>query len=223
VFELLPLDLLVQDRLYDPATGWCVHRHDALPKLIFYDGAKAAFELLAVALLICVAAPASTTARLPLTRREAAFVLVCIAVILAVVGVLKFVTGVFPPFRVERYGGAHAYQTLLESLSHRGEGNRGHAFPAAHCSGAFALMSLYFVAKRPAARWLALGSGLVMGWIVGLYQMAKGAHFLSHTVATMILAWMAILVVSRAFRLPAPLVGSPVGPGDRPPSHCDVE
>ncbi len=38
-------------------------------------------------------------------------------------------------------------------------------------------------------------SGISAGWIMGLYQMMKGAHFISHTVVKMISAWILILVI----------------------------
>lgn len=37
---------------------------------------------------------------------------------------------------------------------------------------------------------MALSWALGLGWTMGLYQMLKGAHFFSHTLATMILAWI---------------------------------
>jgi membrane-associated PAP2 superfamily phosphatase len=51
------------------------------------------------------------------------------------------------------------------------------------------------------ARWVGLGLGLAAGWIVGLYQMLKGVHYLSHTIVTMFLVWMIILILSRVFGL----------------------
>jgi membrane-associated PAP2 superfamily phosphatase len=39
---------------------------------------------------------------------------------------------------------------------------------------------------------------MAMGWIMGLYQMLKGAHYLSHTVTTMLLAWIIICLIHQA-------------------------
>ena len=109
-------------------------------------------------------------------------------------------TGVLYPCYVDRYGGKQPYRTLLESIPRVPGRVRGRGFPAAHCSGGFALMALYFVMPGP-ARWVGLGLGLAAGWIVGLYQMLKGVHYLSHTIVTMFLAWLIILIVSRLFGL----------------------
>jgi membrane-associated PAP2 superfamily phosphatase len=201
VFEATPLDLLVQDRLYDPVNGWTVDRDSPMPRLILYDGPKLLFAAIGVVLLFCVAVPDSRVARLPISRRDAAFLFVCLSLAPLTAETLKETTGVFAPRKLERYGGQQPYRTILESIPYVRGRERGHAFPAAHCSGAFALVGLYFVASGRVARWSALALGLTTGWSVGLYQMMKGAHFLSHTVVTMILAWMIAQVASRAFGL----------------------
>jgi membrane-associated PAP2 superfamily phosphatase len=61
-------------------------------------------------------------------------------------------------------------------------------------------MALYFVMPEP-TRWMGLAFGLAAGWIVGLYQMLKGVHYLSHTIVTMFLVWMIIQIMSRVFGL----------------------
>jgi membrane-associated PAP2 superfamily phosphatase len=202
VFESTSLDLRLQDRLYDAASGkWVVDRDAPLPKLIFYDGPKVGVGVLGAFLVLCLAVPASRSTGLPFARREAAFLLVCIALVVFTAGFLKKTTGVFGPWKISRYGGEQPYRKLLESIPHVEGQERGRGFPAAHCSGAFALMGLYFVGKSRAARWLGLSCGLAAGWIVGVYQLLKGAHYLSHTIVTMILAWLIVQLTARAFGL----------------------
>ncbi len=201
VFESTSLDILVQDRLYDPVHGWCINRDAQVPKLIFYDGPKVVIGVIGVVLVLCLAVPVSNSAKLPFSRREAVFLLVCLGLIPLTAGVLKKTTGVFGPWKIARYGGEQPYRTLFESMPHVAGQARGRGFPAAHCSGAFALMGLYFVAKGQSARKAGLACGLAAGWTVGLYQMLKGAHYLSHTVVTMIVAWLMVQLLARAFGL----------------------
>jgi membrane-associated PAP2 superfamily phosphatase len=198
LFDLTRLDLWVQDRFYYPARGWLVDPDARVPKLVFYDAPKVVFALIFVFLVACIVAPALGAFQLPLSRREAAFLLVCIVVVPVTAYLGKKTTGVFYPSRIERYGGKQPYRTLLQSIPRVPGRERGRGFPAAHCSGAFALMALYFVLPGE-ARWLGLACGLAAGWSVGIYQMLKGAHYLSHTVVTMVVAWLIILVASRAF------------------------
>lgn len=55
-----------------------------------------------------------------------------------------------------------------------------------------------------ARRWRrgAILLGLAVGWWMGGYQMLKGAHYLSHTLFTMTLAWVVMLGWSRVLRPP---------------------
>ena len=41
----------------------------------------------------------------------------------------------------------------------------------------------------------ALAGAIVLGWVMGGYQMLNGRHFLSHTLAMMRIAWIIILIV----------------------------
>ena len=52
----------------------------------------------------------------------------------------------------------------------------------------FALLGLYWI--LPARRWRGLALGLGVGCWMGFYQVARGEHFLSHTLATAALAWL---------------------------------
>jgi membrane-associated PAP2 superfamily phosphatase len=200
VFEKTSFDLQVQDLFYDPVRGWRVDAKAPLPRLIFYQGPKWVLVVFVLGLLACIVAPASMAPSMPLSPVQAGFLLTCIVVAPITAWFIKRHTGVLYPCYVERYGGKEPYRTLLESIPRVPGRRRGRGFPAAHCSGAFALMSLYFVMPGP-LRWLGLGLGLVAGWIVGLYQMLKGVHYLSHTIVTMFLVWTIILLLSRAFGL----------------------
>ena len=71
-------------------------------------------------------------------------------------------------------------------------------WPAGHASGGFALLSLFFLFKSRKNRKLALALALTVGWSMGLYKMLIGDHFLSHTVITMLLAWLLILLIAKA-------------------------
>lgn len=198
VFEKTTIDLRVQDLFYDPVRGWAVDAQAPLSRMVFYQGPKWVLVVFVAGLALCIAAPEALAGRLPLTPLQAGFVLTCIVVAPITAWFIKRHTGVLYPCYVQRYGGTEPYRTLLESIPRVPGRVRGRGFPAAHCSGAFALMSLYFVMPGP-LRWLGLALGLVAGWVVGLYQMLKGVHYLSHTIVTMFLVWTIILALSRAF------------------------
>jgi membrane-associated PAP2 superfamily phosphatase len=198
LFEMTQIDLRVQDRFYDPVRGWRIDKKAPLPRLIFYQGPKWIMVLIVAGLVACMLAPASYAVHMPLSPIQAGFLMTCIVVAPITAWFIKKMTGVLYPCYIDRYGGKQPYRTLLESIPRVPGRVRGRGFPAAHCSGAFALMALYFVMPEP-TRWIGLAFGLAAGWIVGLYQMLKGVHYLSHTIVTMFLVWFIILILSRAF------------------------
>jgi len=67
-------------------------------------------------------------------------------------------------------------------------------FPAGHASGGFALMSLYFLFRKKRFKIYGLILGILLGWSMGIYKMLIGDHYLSHTIVSMILAWIIILI-----------------------------
>ena len=85
------------------------------------------------------------------------------------------------------------YIRLFESYAeNQRPAEKQQCFPAGHASGGFALMALYFLFKSKRNRRYGLVSGIVTGWIMGSYKMFIGDHFLSHTLVTMISAWLII-------------------------------
>ena len=116
-----------------------------------------------------------------LTRRErVGWVLITLAAVLLVPAV-KRVSVTSCPWDLAEFGGMAQY------VSHWrwgvGDGGPGHCFPSGHAAGAFAFLSGFFV-LRPrhpgwARGWLAgvLGVGALFGWA----QLARGAHYPSHT------------------------------------------
>ncbi len=70
-------------------------------------------------------------------------------------------------------------------------------YPAGHASGGFALMSLFFLFKEQKNRFIALGIAVAIGWSMGVYKMLIGDHYMSHTVITMMLSWVSVLIIRK--------------------------
>jgi membrane-associated PAP2 superfamily phosphatase len=202
--ELTGLDLAVQDLFYEATRGaWRVSSSAPLPRLVFYRLPKLALALLGLGALALAVwrRPArqrpGVLARLP--RRHALFLFTTLAAVPLTVGLGKQVTGIYCPAEIERYGGTVPYYGLFEPVDPEvAAAGRGRCFPAAHASGGFALFAVAFVGRRRPCRaaW-----GLGAGWVMGLYQMARGAHYLSHTLVSMLIAWGLTLLLVRAFGL----------------------
>jgi membrane-associated PAP2 superfamily phosphatase len=101
--------------------------------------------------------------------------------------------------QVEFGGTAHHVSHWLVGVA---DGGPGHCFPSGHAVAAFAFVSVYFLLRdhRPvfARRWLAgvCAVGLLFGWA----QLARGAHYPSHTLWS---AWLCWAVCALVAALPA--------------------
>lgn len=127
-------------------------------------------------------------------RRELLVVVATLASGPALIGLGKVATNVFCPSEIRRYGGEVAHVTLCGSFADGDRpARRGRCFPAGHASGGFALMSLAGLARTRRGQAWGVAIGLAAGWIMGLYQMLKGAHYLSHTLVTMLVVWLVFL------------------------------
>lgn len=222
LFETTSLDLVVQDLLFDADTGsWLVDRDSPLPRFLLYDGPKAVLGGWLVCVALSLVRPGWCPTLSPFDRRRAFYVLACVALIPGTVALLKASTNVYYPYKVERYGGRLPYRKAIHSLRQRPGEPRSRGWPAGHASGGFALLCLAFAARTRRGRRLGAAAGLTAGWVTGFYQMAKGAHYLSHTVVTLLLAWLLAALLAWAFRLPD--VTSPTAdrapPGGSPPDR----
>jgi len=184
------LDLWFQSFFWN-GNYWLIPHENALGLAIAYDGPKAL--IIIWALLLIVAAIFAKRVRV-----RALYLLACLAVISVVCTQLRAVTGMATPSELKAFGGVHDHLLLFQA---KPAGYPSHAFPAGHASGGFALLGLYWILK--ARRWRGLALGLGVGCWMGFYQVARGEHFLSHTLATAALAWL--LCVGLAFLLSKPL------------------
>jgi membrane-associated PAP2 superfamily phosphatase len=142
----------------------------------------------------------------------AVFLLTC-GLTPALVGTMKKSIGAHCPYSVDRYGGTEPYRHPLSPHdSCCPERKRGACWPAGHASGGFALVALATLTRTRRGLRRGLLTGLLAGWITGGYQMLKGAHYLSDTIVTMLLAWLLHLTLRRLL-----LHGSRV-PEDAPPA-----
>lgn len=203
LFEFTPLDLALQDNFYDFAQRrWAVDAAAPLGRLVFYHGPKALVGVIALTALALAAGPARWRERGQLDRRGLWLAVLVIATVPALAGLGKTHTNVFCPSEIRRYGGDVAYVKLCAPFpADDRPSRRGGCFPAGHASGGFALLGLLAVRASRGWRRGVIALGLGLGWWMGGYQMLKGAHYLSHTVTTMLVAWLVVLLWRRALRI----------------------
>ena len=183
------VDLWFQS-LFWSGSAWLIPHEHPLGLAIAYDGPKALIIIWAL-LLIGVAVFARRV------RVRALYLLACLAVVSVVCTQLRALTGMATPLELKTFGGAHEHLLLFQP---KPAGYPSHAFPAGHASGGFALLGLYWVLA--ARRWRGLALGLGVGCWMGFYQVARGEHFLSHTLATAALAWLLCVGLALVMRKP---------------------
>lgn len=198
IFYCFPIDIWLEDQLYNfPLHHWWVEKEARLPKLLFYIGPKRLFIGAAVFLLLCLVFARHT----PWVRdnhRGLSIVLLSMILVPSVINGLKSVTNIPCPKDIQHYGGTHPYVSLFEHNQKTAQPlTRVACYPAGHASGGFSLLSLLFLFRTRRAKALAASAALGIGWITGIYKMLIGDHFLSHTIVSMVLAWIIVLIIAR--------------------------
>lgn len=180
-------------------------------KWLLYTGPKFVIGTIGICVLFVFMA-SFFSGRLQCWRKPALLVVLSVALVPLAVSAFKAVSGVYGPVDLIPYGGSHPHIGLLERLWEPAVATGGRSFPAGHASGGFALMSLYYLPLRRSLKLLLLASGFLAGWGMGIYQMARGEHFLSHTLTSMFLALAIITLLAYCLDRP----GSPAHSAGRP-------
>ncbi|MGN0909449.1 MAG: phosphatase PAP2 family protein [Succinivibrio sp.] len=108
---------------------------------------------------------------------------------IALVSLLKKLTGMDCPWDLAIYGGSAEHSTPLYEMLH---GNfSGHCWPSGYSGGIFSAYAwcLYLCLRGKAPSLVKLSFALItlLGLLGGVLQMARGAHFPTHVIAAMTL------------------------------------
>lgn len=128
-------------------------------------------------------------------RRDFAYLLLGALGGILIVALIKNLTHIYIPSDLTLYGGTMPHIRLFDTVP---PGLPiGHAFPAGHASGAFSLISFYFLFTIRGSRWRypALFACLTLGFSFGLAQQMRGKHFFSHDLFSLAICWAAALLV----------------------------
>lgn len=122
-----------------------------------------------------------------LSTQRSLFVLVGLILALFAVWWLKRTTGVYCPWSTIPFGGE---REILNPTWHWSKVS-GNCWPAGHSGTGFGLFMLYFAWRGTHSRkaYLWLGIALAMGVFCSFLRITQGAHFLSHTVASLLIDW----------------------------------
>jgi membrane-associated PAP2 superfamily phosphatase len=210
-FELTPTDLWLQSLFFNQVSQqWLWSRTEPVGQLLLYDGIKALIIGFGIVLLGALIASIKLAA-LKQHTRGIRILLLSLILVPACIGGLKSVTNIACPRDLADFGGAIPYTGFFRApISESGRFKQQRCFPAGHASGGFALLALPFLFSSRRNKQAAISVALALGWAMGGYKIIIGDHFLSHTITTMLLAWLIInmIVVAEAY-----FVGQPLNSG----------
>ena len=189
-------DLKFQSLFYvSDINNWLIDRNNQTLKFFLYRLPKYIIIIYGVTLIFW----GSTLALLKqdiLLQKKILFLVLSLIFIPLIVATLKHYSPVHCPNFIEQFGGTFRHISPLEIFnSEIFFRYNGKCFPAGHASGGFALISLYFISPTARYKLLALLTSFTFGWIMGLYQIAKGAHYLSDTIVTLAIAYITSLTL----------------------------
>lgn len=199
VFEFTNFDLDFQMLFYNPETKtWFLSKTNHLLDLIFYSGFKKLFIIFSsIVVLITIF---SFFKKIDLLERyKKGLVVISLAFILVPsLAYFKNVTNVPCPVDIVEFGGTAPDIKVLEFYpKDYVQEKKQRCWPAGHATMGFSLMALYFLFKTSRNKNIALVFGIMVGVLTGGYKILIGDHFLSHTLVTMILAWLVILLINK--------------------------
>jgi len=198
-FGTTDIDTLLQNHFFQFDTNkWVLDRNLEPYKLIFYDGVKRVLILFAILLLIVLL---FFRKKETLQKYKKGIIIVLLSSILIpiTVGGLKRYTNMPCPKHEKIYGGVYPKTKVWEAYPPKfRQADKIKCWPAGHASGGFALLSLFFLFKRRRNKILSLIVASMIGTSMGLYKMLIGDHYLSHTLITLLLSWLIILLIVRS-------------------------
>ena len=179
LWELSGGDIMAA-RLFGTPLGFALRDHWWL-STVLHDGARQLAWVGAAVLAVNVVWPLTPA----LTRRERLWWLLATLTGAALVPLIKQMSLTSCPWDLTEFGGR------AEHLSHWlqfkpwgvADGAGGRCFPSGHATSAFCFFSGSFALRRAyprAARWWT-AAVLLLGLLLGAVQLARGAHFPSHT------------------------------------------
>lgn len=187
--EISGFDLTLADTLYSwTGNEWSLKKHWLTEGLIHKGGRKLVGVMLALTLVAW--ALSYGCSRFRRWRKSINYLLCSSLLAVIIVNVLKAWTNVDCPWALSEFGGERPYFMLFENRPENLPTAK--CLPAGHASGAYAWIALFFIARvyRPQWQLWVLAGVVGFGFLFGIAQQLRGAHFISHDLWTMAICWL---------------------------------
>ena len=196
------IDLVIQKYLFDFKTkSWLIDRDEPVKKFIFYQLPKILMGTLIITLLVLAILGFRKKSEFLVKNRHHVFLIFLgLSLIPLIAGNIKTFTNVYCPNRLEIFMGDMPYVKIFDSYpADFHQKKKAKCFPAGHAVSGFALMILFFGLRKKSHRLIGLASGVILGWITGFYQIAKGAHFFGDTLVSMLVCFFLAALITRIY------------------------
>ena len=197
-FEFSDVNNYIQNHFYNQGTkSWIVDRNNPILDLLLYSGIKKVFVVVILFLLFALVFLRRFNWVYNNKKGLSIVVASCLIIPLAV-GALKASTNMPCPNQITEFGGKNKEVGLFEVQVENSGVAVMRCYPAGHASGGFALLSLLFLFKTRRAKIITFVSVMSLGWSTGNYKMLIGDHYIGHTIVTMLLVWLLVLIIKKA-------------------------
>lgn len=195
----LGVDEAIASYFFDQTTGVWPWRHAWLTSELLHQDARYFFMTVFSGLLITGVYYQYKYPHHP-NKRIIHYLLITLVISLVSVSLLKKITHLPCPWDVAVFGGQWAeIPAWWQMFSHQYP--KGYCFPAGHASSGWAYLGLYFIAPYYASklRWCFYLLVPLMSLILGLAQQMRGAHFLSHDLASCALCYAVAAITAYVY------------------------
>jgi membrane-associated PAP2 superfamily phosphatase len=200
VVEYSGLDIWWESNFFNVSSNSWPYRDHWLFEQVIHEGGRL-FNILAAGIWLVFFVAALLHEPLRKYQKPMLYFLVAAASGPIIVGILKHTTHVYTPWDIIPFSGSLPYIRLFDPVP---SGLPvGQAFPSGHASGGYAFFSLYFLLHHLGSphRKYGLAAGFFLGSIYGFGQQARGAHFPSHDLFSMVICWYSAFFIYYLFFL----------------------
>jgi membrane-associated PAP2 superfamily phosphatase len=194
VFYRYNFDTSIQEYFFDSQfSEWILDRNQKSMRFIFYIAPKIIFGSVILFAIITagnLAINAKATQKNIHNFYRYLYVASSLLVVVLIVANIKKLTNIPCPNQVEQFGGVFRYQKIFALEMQPTQTKRFQCFPAGHATIGFAFYSLIYLARELRLKLLIFIFATFFGWLIGFYQIAKGAHFVSDTLVSMLLSFL---------------------------------
>ncbi|WP_417762504.1 phosphatase PAP2 family protein [Shewanella sp.] len=190
IINIFHIDIVLAKSLFSLEGGVQWHlRHQVLFERVLHNGGRQLVTLMATALLIA----AVISQWVPKWRHYRRSILMTMLSILSTILLVRYgkaITNVSCPWDLVMFGGDKPLVMFPDTLF--SQQTLGQCYPGGHSSGAFAWVVMYYFAlvNKPAWRKPLLSLAIGLGAVFAMTQELRGAHFFSHDLTSLWLAWL---------------------------------